>query len=73
MRRLSREVRDVLACPRCHGALEDVERTATAAGGAPAAGEVIGYTCTSCNVTYPIEDGIPVLLADPAREEKAGS
>ena len=48
-------IRAILACPRCHGALTD-EGTAT----------VTGLTCAPCGLTFPVRDGIPVLLLDQA-------
>ncbi|WP_371720330.1 Trm112 family protein [Acidobacterium sp. S8] len=42
----------MLACPVCHGALR-LE-----------AGRVL---CLSCGRKYPIEDGIPILLAERAQ------
>lgn len=54
---MSRETRDLLACPRCHGALRDVE-----------SGEVLtGMQCDTCHVLYPVENGIPVLIVDAGR------
>ena len=52
--RISPEMRDVLACPRCQGALHDVESD----------GRLIGLRCDRCSVVYPVERDIPVLLAD---------
>lgn len=48
-------IRTILACPRCHGSLTDV--------GAPA---VTGLACVPCGLTFPVRDGIPVLLLDQA-------
>ena len=48
-------IRAILACPRCHGSLTDV--------GAPA---VTGLACVPCGLTFPVRDGIPVLLLDQA-------
>ncbi|WP_304605023.1 Trm112 family protein [Actinotalea lenta] len=44
--------RDLLRCPACHGEL---------AGSGP-------LTCTVCRRSYPVRDGIPVLLVDEATE-----
>lgn len=49
-------IRDVLACPRCGGALRDEAR-----GGMPA------LVCDTCALLFPVEEGIPVLLAERAR------
>ncbi|HLR55761.1 MAG TPA: Trm112 family protein [Actinomycetales bacterium] len=48
-------VRQLLRCPVCHGELTDREA-------AP-----VGLDCAKCQVVYPVEDGIPVLLEDEAR------
>lgn len=48
-------VRALLVCPRCRGDLVDA--------GSSAAPELV---CNSCRVSYPVEQGIPVLLAERA-------
>jgi len=51
---------DILCCPAehdgkaCHGLLVDLGH---------------GLRCETCGLVYPIEDGIPVLLADHAQSE----
>jgi hypothetical protein len=43
------ELRELLACPACHGQLRlDAER----------------IVCERCGQSYPIVDGIPVLIAE---------
>lgn len=49
------EIRALLACPGCRGALMD-------AGGAQAP----QLRCGTCRVSYPVEQGIPVLLLERA-------
>ncbi len=49
---ISRELIDILACPKCKGGLLYRE------------GE--GFTCEECRLIYPIRDGIPVMLIDEA-------
>jgi uncharacterized protein YbaR (Trm112 family) len=49
---LTPEVLALLACPVCHGALH-------------ADGSQI--QCAQCGRRYPMEDGIPILLADRAQ------
>jgi len=44
---------DILACPLCKGALTPTE-----------AGD--GLFCPPCSLTYPIRDGIPIMLPDEA-------
>lgn len=48
---------DILCCPVCKG---DLRLTITKEEDE----EIItgSFTCSSCNVTYPIEEGIPNLL-----------
>lgn len=46
---------NVLACPICKTALSESAESL----------EVLA--CASCNVTYPVIEGIPVLLADQAQ------
>lgn len=49
-------IREILACPRCHGPLRD-EPT-----GSPDA-----LVCDACGLLYPVDEGIPVLLEERAR------
>lgn len=49
------EIRVLLACPRCRGALDEAGTSA-----APL------LRCAVCCVAYPVEQGIPVLLAERA-------
>jgi uncharacterized protein len=46
-------IRDLLACPRCHGPLTD-RRDGRA------------LDCTACSLRFPVRDGIPVMLLDQA-------
>jgi uncharacterized protein YbaR (Trm112 family) len=48
---LSTELLALLACPRCGGPLAE-------------AGESL--CCADCRLSYPVRDGIPVLLIDQA-------
>ncbi len=50
---LSRDLLDILACPNCTGPLQ-----ATAEA----------LICRSCRLSYPIREGIPVLLVEEAEE-----
>ena len=52
---ISRELLDILACPVCKAPLAEA--------GADK------LRCTSCRRTYPIRDGIPILLAEEATLE----
>jgi uncharacterized protein YbaR (Trm112 family) len=50
---LSRELLDILACPRCKGSLlyrEEQDR----------------LICETCRLAYPVRDDIPVMLIDEA-------
>ena len=49
---------EILVCPKCKGEL-DVKR-----GGE---GDETALDCASCSLSYPVEDGIPVMLVEEAR------
>jgi len=51
---LSRELREILVCPKCRGDLEFHE-------------EKKEILCRACALIYAIEDDIPVMLVDAAR------
>lgn len=51
-----KEIINILACPACHGGLAILEKDGAAAG----------LACEACNVVYPVEDGIAVMLVDKA-------
>ncbi len=51
---LSQELKDILACPRCKGALEFHE-------------EEQEIRCLACRLAFRIEDDIPVMLLDEAK------
>ncbi len=55
---LSKELLDILACPKCKGHVSLMED-------GPA------LVCAACGLKYPIRDGIPVMLIDEA--EKIGT
>jgi uncharacterized protein YbaR (Trm112 family) len=44
----------LLACPICHATLSSLDQESV--------------RCTGCGRRYPIRDGLPVLLADAARQ-----
>ena len=44
---------DILCCPACHGELLEKPE---------------GLHCQVCGLLYPIEDGIPVMLIDHAKQ-----
>jgi hypothetical protein len=46
---------EILACPKCKGELDYKEER---------------LTCHSCKLSYPIKDGIPVMLIDEAESIK---
>jgi len=50
---VSKELLDILACPKCKGPVELTEKED-------------GLTCTSCRLLYEIRDEIPVMLIDEA-------
>jgi hypothetical protein len=50
---LSRELLEILACPKCKGDIKLAENED-------------GLICEKCKLLYPIRDGIPVMLIDEA-------
>ena len=58
---ISKELLDILACPKCKGPVELTEKAD-------------GLVCKSCQLLYEIRDDIPVMLIDEAKkiEEKNG-
>jgi uncharacterized protein YbaR (Trm112 family) len=50
---ISRELLEILACPKCKG---DVELNESGDG----------LVCHACRLMYPIKDDIPVMLIDEA-------
>jgi uncharacterized protein len=51
---LSPQILALLACPVCHGSLS---------------AEAGRIRCSECRRIYPVQDGIPILLADRAQME----
>ncbi len=52
---ISEELLEILACPKCKGDLRLTKK-----------GD--GLVCENCKLVYPIEDDIPIMLIDEARE-----
>jgi uncharacterized protein len=50
---ISKDLLDILACPKCKGDLVLTEKED-------------GLICDRCKLLYPIRDGIPVMLIDEA-------
>ncbi|HEY5541758.1 MAG TPA: Trm112 family protein [Candidatus Binatia bacterium] len=50
---ISKELLDILACPKCKG---DIQLNETSDG----------LICHACRLMYPIKDDIPVMLIDEA-------
>lgn len=46
-------IRELLACPKCHGSLTDAQ-------------EGRALDCTACGLRFAVRDGIPVMLLDQA-------
>jgi uncharacterized protein len=53
---ISKELLDVLVCPACKNEVQLVEYKK----------DTHGLNCQSCKCTYPIKEGIPVMLIDEA-------
>ncbi|MEE9280846.1 MAG: Trm112 family protein [Myxococcota bacterium] len=56
--RIDPELLAILVCPKCKGELDVVR--------APDGVEQ-ALDCPACELSYPIEDGIPVMLVEEAR------
>jgi uncharacterized protein YbaR (Trm112 family) len=52
---ISRELLEILACPKCKGPVELTEKRD-------------GLVCKSCRLIYEIRDDIPVMLIDEAKK-----
>ncbi len=57
---------ELLACPKCHGALLGV------AGPDGCAGPE-GFACSSCALFYAVEDGLPNMLVEDAKRWPLGT
>jgi len=55
---LDPQLREIIRCPECRGTF-----------GEPTAGSI---TCAACGLSYPIRNGVPVLLLDEATRPTAG-
>jgi hypothetical protein len=55
---LGKQVLEILACPKCKGAIKLVEKSIIH--------EETGFMCEKCRLLYPIRDGIPVMLINEA-------
>jgi uncharacterized protein YbaR (Trm112 family) len=53
---ISKELLDILACPKCKGDIQLLEYEKNEHG----------LKCEACKCIYPIKDGIPVMLIDEA-------
>ena len=70
---LTRELTNVLACPRCKGALELREASSEVAGGSastPGAAQATSdvasaLICHACDRSYPVVHQIPDFMPDP--------
>ncbi len=56
---ISKELLDILACPKCKGDVYLNE-------------EKDGLVCERCRLVYEIREGIPVMLIDEAKPLKQG-
>ena len=50
---ISKELLEILACPKCKGDIQLTEKQD-------------GLVCNACKLMYPIKDDIPVMLIDEA-------
>lgn len=56
MSSIPKGIRAILVCPRCRGELRDARS---------AEGDAL--ECPKCRLSYPVVDGIPVLLSERAK------
>jgi len=54
---LNKDLLDILACPKCKGPLSLLP-------------DSDGLACSRCEVVYPVEEEIPIMLEDRAVPEK---
>lgn len=54
---IDRDFMEILACPKCKGALEEIKKPD-------------GLVCHTCKLVYEIRDNIPIMLADEAKPYK---
>jgi uncharacterized protein YbaR (Trm112 family) len=52
---ISKELLDIIACPKCKGPVEFTEKED-------------GLVCNACNLLYEIRDDIPIMLIDEAKK-----
>ena len=52
---INKELLDILACPKCKGALQLTEKQD-------------GLICEACKLLYEIRDDIPIMLIDEAKK-----
>jgi len=57
---INKELLDLLVCPKCKGEIRLKE-------------DQSGLICDACKLMYPIEDDIPVMLIDEAKDISASS
>jgi hypothetical protein len=62
--RLDPELLAILVCPKCKGEL-DVKRASD--------GTEESLDCLACRLSYPVDDGIPVMLIEEARPLGGGA
>jgi len=55
---ISKDLLEILACPKCKGVLRLVEKSPVSEGQ--------GLVCDRCRLLYPVREGIPVMLIDEA-------
>jgi uncharacterized protein YbaR (Trm112 family) len=61
MTAIPESIRALLACPRCGGPLRDEQQ-----------GVLPTLVCEVCALVFPVEEGIPVLLAERAQPRAQG-
>jgi hypothetical protein len=57
---INKELLEILVCPKCKGEIRLKQ-------------DESGLICNACKLMYPIEDDIPVMLIDEAKDISAGA
>jgi uncharacterized protein YbaR (Trm112 family) len=57
---ISKELLEILACPKCKGVLRLAEKSPVSEGQ--------GLVCERCRLLYPVREGIPVMLIYEAEQ-----
>ncbi len=71
--RIPAALRELLACPRCRGPLQDVQPDMRQDQQQEPEGAAFALDCAACGLRFPVRDGIPVMLIEQATRIVAGA